>query len=113
MEKIYIANNGVKTRVVIMDKNEQVISDSTIRTNAKLMDNNYTVDYDTIAKLCDMTVTELKREYTLDKTESGRAGGVCGADWVLTYAEFSKIAKRKRNSLDRLLEAIENGEIRI
>ena len=111
MEKIIIANNGMEIRIV-KTNNGQVVSDVIygMEVYTRLMDNDYTIDYKTIAGILSMTEEEFKRNYTLGRTESGRAGGVCGADWILTYAEFSK---RRRNNLERLLEAIENGDILI
>lgn len=109
IEKIIIANNGIEIRITEMN-NGQVVRDGIYRTAefVNLIDNDYTIDYKTIAGLLCMTEEEFKRDYKLGRTESEREDRVCGADWILTYAEFTK-----KDEFDILLEAIQNGDIDI
>lgn len=109
IEKIIITNNGMEIRITEMN-NGQVVRDGIYRTAefVSLIDNDYTIDYKTIAGLLCMTEEEFKRNYKLGRTESEREDRVCGADWVLTYAEFTK-----KDEFDILLDAIQNGDIKI
>lgn len=109
IEKIIIANNGMEIRITEMN-NRQVVRDGIYRMAecVNLIDNDYTIDYKTIAGLLCMTEEEFKRNYKLGRTESEREYRVCGADWILTYAEFTM-----KDEFDILLDAIQNGDIDI
>lgn len=109
IEKIIIANNGMEIRITEMN-NRQVVRDGIYRMTecVNLIDNDYTIDYKTIAGLLCMTEEEFKRNYKLGRTESEREDRVCGADWILTYAEFTK-----KDEFEILLDAIQNGDIKI
>lgn len=109
INRILVANNGMEIRITEMN-NRQVVRDRIYRMAecVSLIDNDYTIDYKTIAGLLCMTEEEFKRNYKLGRTESEREDRVCGADWILTYAEFTK-----KDEFDILLEAIQNGDIKI
>lgn len=104
VEKIVIERRGaLVARINMLDANDRVIN--TIKTTEMLAYNDYTIDRETIAELCGMTVDALNRFYYLDRT------GYCKViDYglVLTEAEFTK-----KNCFEILLDAIQNGDIKI
>lgn len=104
VEKIVIERRGaLVARINMLDANDRVIN--TIKTTEMLAYDDYTIDRETIAELCGMTVDTLNRFYYLDST------GYCKViDYgvVLTEAEFTK-----KNCFDILLDAIQNGDIKI
>ena len=104
VERIVIERRGALVAIInMLDANDKVIN--TIKTSEMLAYDDYTIDRETIAELCGMTVDTLNRFYYLDST------GYCKViDYgvVLTEAEFTK-----KNEFEILLDAIQNGDIKI
>lgn len=109
MRKILITNNGMEIRIV-KTNNGQVVSDVIygMTEHVRLMKYDCTIDYKHIAGILGTTEEKFKRNYKLNKSELGRIASKCGADWMLTYAEFTE-----KNRLEKLYNAIQDGDIKI
>lgn len=104
VERIVIERNGViLARINMLDANDRVIN--TIKTSEMLAYDDYTIDRETIAELCGMTLDTLNRFYHLDCAGYSK---VIDYGVILTEAEFTK-----KDEFEILLDAIQNGDIKI
>ena len=104
VERIVIERKGaIFARINMLDANDRVIN--TIKTTEMLAYDDYTIDRETIAELCGMTLDTLNRFYYLDSTGYSK---VIDYGVILTEAEFTK-----KNKFDILYDAIQNGDIKI
>ncbi len=104
VERIVIERKGAIVAIInMLDANGKVIN--SIKTTEMLANDDYVIDRETIAELCGMTLNEFNRDYQVDECGYHK---IIGYGVVLAKAEFSK-----RNRLERLLKAIQDGDIEI
>ena len=92
VERIVIVNNGMEVRIAMFDLNGELVNDDTIRISMNLTDNDYTIDRETIAMMCNMSPEQFVEEYVNEDCHYQRQGLKCGADLMLAYAEFKRKA---------------------